>query len=448
MNKDKANEKQFIEYLDRLLAGEDITLGADVSPEVRSALEHARKMLAFREEPSPAFRAELRNKLLGQLVEKQAAQREAVRAFPLRPVLVGLASTVAVVLLAFVGVVFFGGRGAPTAPMATSVPSTTEYSVRLPANIVPEGVNCTSKTSLSNMPGQAGVYKIQGSDVTASSVTERGHQLGFSGEARLSDDGTRYVMTAGSGDEEKQLAVWTASGTVEYGYVSPEKLYPQQPASLPSQSQAQTIAYDFLLQADLLPPDYHSLASVEKDTTVAAGGGYSVSQRAASEAAPPLAAAPAPTAPGTPSEESAPPVPSVPPAAQPVPTYWLVQFPYYIDGAEATGPGSMIDVSIGDNGEVVNMVWSWRPTLFSGKENIISEQQAFQELTQGKGSIELPLDCRQVVVEQVQLKYWLDPPSEKQDYAVPVYEFKGQCQDKNGKTLEDFTGWAPALYTD
>ena len=48
-------------------------------------------------------------------------------------------------------------------------------------------------------------------------------------------------------------------------------------------------------------------------------------------------------------------------------------------------------------------------------------------------------------MEQVQLKYWLDSPSEEQDYAVPVYEFKGQCQDKNGKTLEDFTGWAPAL---
>jgi hypothetical protein len=444
MKKDKLNEKQFIEYLDRLLAGQEITLGADISPEVRSALQHARKMLAFRQEPSPEFRDELRNKLLRRIYEKQAAPRETIRAFPLRPVLVGLASTVAVVLLAFVGVVFFGGRGAPSAPVTTSIPSATQYSIKLPANIVPQGVNFTAKTQLSDAAGQAQVYKIKSSDITAASVTALGRQLGFTGRASLSDDGTRYIMTAGSGDEEKQLAVWTASGAVEYGYVSPGKLYPSQPPSLPSQSQAETIAYDFLQQADLLPPDYLSLAKVEKDTTVAAGGGYSVSQITTAEAAPPVAA-PAPSAPGAPSEEAVPSVTSAPPAAQPVPTYWLVEFPYFIDGMEATGPGSKIDVSVGDKGEVVKMVWSWRSTSPLGADNIISEQQAFQALTQGKGSIELPLDCRQVVVEQVQLKYWLDPPSEKQNYAVPVYEFKGQCQDKNGHTLENFTGWAPAL---
>ncbi len=447
MKKDKIDEKQFIEYLDRLLAGQEITLGADVSPEVRSALEHARKMLAFRQEPSPEFRGELRNKLLRQIYEKQAAPREAVRAFPLRPVLVGLASTFVVVLLAFVGVVFYGGRGAPTAPMTTSVPSTAEYSVTLPANIVPEGVYFTAKTSLSDTAGQARVYKIESSAITAASVAKLGSQLGFTGQAELSSDGTRYIMTAGSGDEGKQLILWTASGAVEYGYVSPDKLYPPQPPSLPSQSQAETIAYDFLQQADLLPPDYLSLAKVEKDTTVAAGGGYSVSQRTTAEAAPPMAAAPAPTAPGAPSEESVPSVTSTPPAAQPVPTYWLVEFPYFVDGMEATGPGSKIDVSIGDKGEVVKMVWSWRPMSPLGTDNIISAQQAFLELTQGKGSIELPLDCKQVLVEQVQLKYWLDPTSEKQDYAVPVYEFKGQCVDKNGRTLESFTGWTPALAT-
>jgi hypothetical protein len=79
--------------------------------------------------------------------------------------------------------------------------------------------------------------------------------------------------------------------------------------------------------------------------------------------------------------------------------------------------------------------------------NIISQQKAYDDLIQGKGSLDVPLDCMQVVVEQVQLKYWLDPPSEKQDYAVPVYEFKGQCLDKNGNHLEDFTAWTPALST-
>jgi hypothetical protein len=39
----------------------------------------------------------------------------------------------------------------------------------------------------------------------------------------------------------------------------------------------------------------------------------------------------------------------------------------------------------------------------------------------------------------------LTPVSGKADRIVPVYEFTGQCLDKNGPTLEDFTGWAPAL---
>jgi hypothetical protein len=166
------------------------------------------------------------------------------------------------------------------------------------------------------------------------------------------------------------------------------------------------------------------LAKIEGETTVIAGGGYSVSQRYAAEAAP-----------------SAPTTSTTPPA----PTYWLVSFPYQVDGSSATGPGSKIEVSIGDKGEVVKLVWSWRQMLQLSTGNIISEKQAFQDLINGNGSLDVPLDCRKVVVEQVQLKYWLDPPSEKQDYAVPVYEFKGQCLDKNGNHLEDFTGWTQAL---
>jgi hypothetical protein len=112
---------------------------------------------------------------------------------------------------------------------------------------------------------------------------------------------------------------------------------------------------------------------------------------------------------------------------------------------EATGPGSKIEVSIGDNGEVVRMLWGWRQMSPISDQNIISQKQAYEDLIQGKGSLDIPLDCDRVVVEQVQLKYWLDPPSEKQAYAVPVYEFTGQCLDKSGRHLEDFTAWTEAL---
>jgi hypothetical protein len=454
VKEDKATQKRFLEYLDRLLAGEDITPGDDVSDDMRSALEHARKMLEFREEPSDAFRRELRNKLMQQVAEKQAprpaAEPESAwermgSMFTALPALIAVAGSAVLVVLIFVGIVWFSGRqsGAPTATMApTAAPPAAEYSVRLPANIVPPDVTFIAKTPLSNDDGEAAIYQVENSEVTVDSVKVLGERLGFTGEPELSEDGTRIVMSEGSGDEARQLIVWTASGAVEYGYVSPEKLFPSQPVELPPQSQAELVAYDFLQQADLLPAEYEDLAEITNETTVAAGGGYSVNRQYAAEAPAPAVTA-APAAPSAPSEQA---MPSTAPS-QPSPTYWQVDFPYLVDSSEATGPGSKLEVNIGDKGDVVSMTWSWRPMSVQTTDMIISEEQAFQNLISGKGSLEVPLDCRQVVVNQVQLKYWLDPTSEEQDYTVPVYEFTGTCLDKNGQTLEDFTGWAPALPT-
>src|SRR4030042_1118683 len=117
MKKASSEEKLFLEYLDRLLAGQEITVGGDVSDEARSALEHARKMLALRQEPSAAFRADLRNRLLRQIAQKQEPTGRAGfwerfdSILPPRPVLVAAVSTVAVLFLAFIGVVWYADRG-------------------------------------------------------------------------------------------------------------------------------------------------------------------------------------------------------------------------------------------------------------------------------------------------------------------------------------------------
>jgi len=434
MKKDKATEKQFIEHLDRLLAGEEVSLGDDASDELRSALELARKMLAYREEPSADFTANLKDRLLRQLAQEEAtaqAKREERRAwtaklFPQSAVWRAATSAALVLLLVVIGAVWYTGRygGAPTPP-STPTQSLLEgdYSVNLPSNIAPEYMTFIAKTSLSTRPGQAPVYRVESAEVTTKSVTELGRRLGFSGEAKFVD-GDRIAMFDGEGEDRRQLIVWTASGAVEYGYVEPDRLYTPYPPDLPSQEEAELIAYDFLQQADLLPPGYQTFAKVKGETTAIAGGGYPASQRYAAEAAP--------------SEPSA---PTAPAAA----TYWLVDFPYFVDGAEATGPGSKIEVSVGDNGEVVRLLWEWRQMSPISDHNIISQKQAYDDLIQGKGSLDIPLDCEQVVVEDVQLKYWLDPPSEMQTHALPVYEFTGQCLDENGRHLEDFTAWTPAL---
>jgi len=450
MEKDKYTEKQFIEYLDRLLAGEEISLGDDVSDEMRSALELARKMLALRDEPSADFRESLRGRLLRKSAEEESltvspAKREAQRGwtaklFPQSLVWRTATSAALVMLLVVIGAVWYTGRyGGATMPAEAPSPSMLEgdYSVDLPSNIAPEHTTFIAKTSLSTATGEAAVYRVETAEVTTESVTELGRRLGFSGEARFIDGGDRVAMFEGEGDDMRELIVWTASGAVEYGYVEPDRLFPAYQPDLPSQEEAELIAYDFLQQADLLPPGYYSLAKIKDETTVIASGGYSISRKYAEEAAPSAAE---PSAPYWPWESAEPATPTMPPAA-----YWLVDFPYFVDGMEATGPGSKIEVSIGDSGEVVKLLWTWRQMTPHTKENIISQKQAYEYLIQGKGSLDIPLDCDRVVVEHVQLKYWIDPPSDRQVYALPVYEFTGQCLDKNGRHLEDFTAWTEAL---
>ena len=449
MKEDKYNEKQFIEYLDRLLAGEEISLGDDVSDEVRSSLEFARKMLAYRDDPSSDFRESLRSSLRQKLAAEEATITSKGTGFrewlanlfpPKRPVFIGITSAVVAVLLIFVGTVWYTGRyeratmpaEAPP-PQAEATPpqvAQRDFSINLPSNVIPEHATFTAEMPLSTKSGQATVYRMESTDVTTRSVTELGRKLGFSGEAQFIGRGDRIAMFDGEGDDMRELIVWTASGAIEYGYVEPGKLYLPYTSELPSQKEAEQIAFNFLDEADLLPPGYRTFGDVEGESMTIAGGSHQVGKSYVEG-----------TVPSAPSESVQEPAPTAPSAS----AYWLVSLPYFVEGMEATGPGSKIEVSIGDYGEVIRLLWSGRKTAPHSTASIISQKQAYNDLIQGRGSLDIPLDCKQVVIEEIQLKYWLDPPSEKQVYALPVYEFKGQCLDRNGRHLEDFTAWMEAL---
>jgi anti-sigma-K factor RskA len=423
MEKDK--EKKFTEYLDRVLAGEEISTGKEVDDDLRTTLEFARVMLSDRDEPSPEFKANLRDSLLQKLAARERASSASGRTkfadwlrqlSPQQPVWRYIATT-ALVLLLIVAGTFWYNRAASPAQVALSPQSLPvgDYSVQLPARVAPERISFSVKTTLSDTVEQSNVYRVAAPDVTAESVTSLGRRLGLSGEAEQINGGEKLRMIENAGEDSRELVVWTTSGAIEYGFVSPEKLNPLDSPSLPSMDESKRIAYSFLERVGLVPPGYRSFFRIRNDIMVIPGGSYSITDRNTGR------------------------------VMQKDPTYWIVNFPYYVQGTLATGPGARIEVRIGNKGEILQLIWAWRELapVYSGKT--MSEASAFNDLASGKGSLEIPLTCDQVIVEQVNRSYWINPPSERQDYALPVYVFRGECLDSSGQHLENFTAWAEAL---
>jgi len=268
------------------------------------------------------------------------------------------------------------------------------------------------------------VYKVENPVVTIDSVREIGGKLGFEGSAGYIDGDTKIAMLDEGAEEVRQLSVWVDSGAVEYAIVYPDKLYPPEPPNLPSEEEAKQIAIDFLAQSGLLPPDSTVGASYEAE--VVAGGTYGIEQEVPEEVA----------------EEGGEIEPEV---VEEYVAHLLVRFHRQIDGFPVTGSGNQLGVRIGGEGEVITILKVWREVTPYNEVVINTPEQAYQELKSGAGSYDVPLDCEQVVVEQVYLAYWMEPLDQHQEYVVPVYEFKGKCLDKDGEYLEDFTGWCEAV---
>lgn len=72
MSKDK--EKEFTEYVERILSGEEAEMGEDADEDFRSAADFASKLVELRGAPSEQFKGQLKEKLMGELVKKQVEE--------------------------------------------------------------------------------------------------------------------------------------------------------------------------------------------------------------------------------------------------------------------------------------------------------------------------------------------------------------------------------------
>lgn len=107
----KKEEKEFLENLDRLLAGEEVTAAEDMSEDCRTAIEFSKKLIECRAHPSPSFKAKLKQRLLQKLAEQEAEAHQKEKAnwfreglrnlFPRRPVWQYATAMVTVLMLVF-----------------------------------------------------------------------------------------------------------------------------------------------------------------------------------------------------------------------------------------------------------------------------------------------------------------------------------------------------------
>jgi hypothetical protein len=293
------------------------------------------------------------------------------------------------------------------------------FSIRLPVFSGETNSNITFRLAAEGLPDSESimVYKIKKPEITAESVQDAGSKLGFTGTAGLIDGGTKYAMLDETTDQVRQYSVWINSGAVEYAIVSPDKLSPDEPPTLPSEEEAIEIATNFLTQSGLMPDD--ALAGDVVTNSVKSGGTYNIIRQT-----------------GEGSFE----------IIDSYDTHLLVNFSRQINGIPvADSGGNKLGVRIGDKGEVISVLKVWREVEPYREYPIKSVEQAYNELISGKGSSNIPSGCAEITIDHVSLAYWMETLDVSQEYVLPVYAFTGTCRAANGDILENFIGWIEAL---
>jgi hypothetical protein len=135
MGREQKNEKKFAEYLDRILAGEEIKADPAMDEELRAALDFARKMTELGDKPSTQFQARLKAGLLQKLEAQEAAQKAGQGSFwdifRSHPVWQGAVAALVVIIL--LSVVWRAGFFQPSIPISVPAATSPATATYLPA---------------------------------------------------------------------------------------------------------------------------------------------------------------------------------------------------------------------------------------------------------------------------------------------------------------------------
>lgn len=113
------------------------------------------------------------------------------------------------------------------------------------------------------------------------------------------------------------------------------------------------------------------------------------------------------------------------------PGCYLLSFRYHIGEYPVEEPGFRFLVRIGNKG-VVGEVFIYNPQVEVYTEvEVISVEQAFESLQKGNGSW-TTYNEKSIDLNEVELRYYLFPVTETQEYILPVYVFHGYGKNDDG----------------
>jgi hypothetical protein len=130
MSSENKSDKQFIEDIERLLAGETIDTGDITDEDYKRTLEFAQRLVAMRDEPRTAFHSSLKSRLLTKLAEMEYRKSAPAVSLPWwrRPiwgvVVAVIVTAVSLSVMWRAGVFIPFPTAAPPAPTAPTTPTT------------------------------------------------------------------------------------------------------------------------------------------------------------------------------------------------------------------------------------------------------------------------------------------------------------------------------------
>jgi hypothetical protein len=238
--------------------------------------------------------------------------------------------------------------------------------------------------------GSYTLYRVVPVTVTKEQVREIAERFGLSGEPKAVSEVTgEFLLVDTSKEPEEHMSVYAHSGAVAYHIL--DKEFPtevtEQP-DLPSDAEAEKVALAFLEKTGMWSPDAQVVKTeVNQKQEIWEAG-----------------------------------------ATEPKVSYDVtkaVRFGRSLDGLPVYGDDEFAAI-LGDGGEVVGLVKTWREVELDGNVSLRSPEEAYEDLRAARTvRPHTGQEYDQITIENITIGYWMEPRGFVQDQVRPVYAFSG-----------------------